>query len=178
MAKWIEEYVQGCAICQELKICTHQAKASLYKISVPANAKSFKQVAMDLITGLPQISKHNAILTIIYNRCLCAAIFLLVSDTITDAGIAQLYMDYVYRWFRLPTKVISNRDPHFTSHFRKELTKTLAIRQNLSTAFYPQTDGLSEHKNQWIEQYLCTITGGQPEDGNKWLSIATTVHNN
>jgi hypothetical protein len=87
-------------------------------------------------------------------------------------------MDYVYRWFGLPTKIISDRDPCFTSHFRKELAKTLAIGQNLSTTFHPQTDGLSEHKNQWIEQYLRAVTGGQPEDWNKWLSIATAVHNN
>jgi hypothetical protein len=36
MAKWIEEYIQGCAMCQESKIRTHQAKTSLYKIPVPA----------------------------------------------------------------------------------------------------------------------------------------------
>jgi len=87
-------------------------------------------------------------------------------------------MDYIYRWFGLPTKVISDRDPCFTSHFGKELAKTLAIGQNLSTAFHPQTDRLSEHKNQWIEQYLHAVTGGQPEDWNKWLSITTAVHNN
>jgi len=54
----------------------------------------------------------------------------------------------------------------------------LDIRQNLSTVFHPQTDGLSEQKNQWIEQYLHTVTGGQPMDWNKWLSITTAVHNN
>jgi hypothetical protein len=164
MAKWIEEYIQGCATCQESKIHTHQAKASLYKIPVPSDAKPFEQVAMDLITGLPQIGKHNAILTIVDHGCSCATIFLPVSDTITGAGIAQLYMDYVYRWFGLPTNIISDRDPCFMSHFGKELAKTLAIGQNLSTAFHPQTDGLSECKNQWIEQYLHAVTGGQPED--------------
>jgi hypothetical protein len=49
-------------------------------------------------------------------------------------------------------------------HFGQELTKALSINQNLLTAFHPQTDGLSERKNQWIEQYLRIITGGQPED--------------
>jgi hypothetical protein len=53
MAKWIKEYIQGCMTCQESKICTHQANASLYKIPVPIDAKPFEQVAMDLITELP-----------------------------------------------------------------------------------------------------------------------------
>jgi hypothetical protein len=48
----------------------------------------------------------------------------------------------------------------------------------LSSAFHPQTDGLSEWKNQWIEQYLHLITLVQPEDWIEWLAIASVVHNN
>src|SRR5713226_2510059 len=54
----------------------------------------------------------------------------------------------------------------------------LGIQQNLSTAFHPQTDGLSERKNQWVEQYLRLVTSSQPEDWSTWLPIATAVHNN
>jgi len=97
MRKWIEEYIQGCAICQESKICTHQIKAPLYKILVPLNTRPFEQVAMDLITGLPLIEKHNAILTIVNHGCSHTAIFLPVLDTITGARITQLYIDYIYQ---------------------------------------------------------------------------------
>ena len=97
---------------------------------------------------------------------------------ISGPGIAQLYLDYVYRWFSLPTKIISNRDPHFTSHFGKAITKKLGIEQNLSTAFHPQTDGLSERKNQWIEQYLRTIVASHPEDWSYWIAVTSAVHNN
>ena len=51
---WIEQYVKGCAICQQNKNLTHRTKAPLYKITVPANNPPFSQVAMDLITGLPK----------------------------------------------------------------------------------------------------------------------------
>jgi hypothetical protein len=83
----------------------------------------------------------------------------------------------VYRWFGLPRKIISDRDPRFTSHFGRALAKELGIQQNLSTAFHPQTDGLSEQKNQWIEQYLRLITANQEEWSN-WLPLATLAHNN
>ena len=39
-------------------------------------------------------------------------------------------------------------------------------------------DGLSEQKNQWIEQYLRLVMGGQPENWPDWLAISTAVHNN
>ena len=56
--------------------------------------------------------------------------------------------------------------------------KKLNIQQNLSTAFHPQTDGLLEWKNQWVEQYLRIITLLHPEDWTNWISIATIIHNN
>src|SRR5258707_12554402 len=54
----------------------------------------------------------------------------------------------------------------------------LGIQQNLSTAFHTQTDGLSERKNQWVEQCLRLVTSSQPTDWSVWLPIATAVHNN
>jgi hypothetical protein len=79
-------------------------------------------------------------------------------------GIAQLYMNHVYKWFRLPDKVISDQDPWFTSHFGKSLAHHLGINQNLSSVFHPQTDRISERKNQWVEQYLQLVTSASPKD--------------
>jgi transposase InsO family protein len=132
---------------------------------------------MDLITGLPKSEGHDTILTIVDHGCSRVAIFLPCSTTITGAGIAQLYLEHLFQWLGLPQKIISNRDSHFTSHFMRELTKGLGIDQYLSTAFHPQTDGLSERTNQWVEQYLHLITINQNE-WSKWLPMATTVHNN
>jgi len=72
---------------------------------------------------------------------------------------SDIYLEHVYIWFRAPKKIISNRDPCFTSHFAKALAKHLGMTQNISTAFHPQTDGASERANQWLEQYICLIAG-------------------
>jgi len=91
--------------------------------------------------------------------------------------VAQLYFDNVFQWFGLPSKVISDRDPRFTSHFGCALANKIRAKQNLLTAFHPQTDGLLEQKNQWIEQYLRLIANAQQEDWSQWLTVATTVYN-
>jgi Chromo (CHRromatin Organisation MOdifier) domain len=54
----------------------------------------------------------------------------------------------------------------------------LHIKQNLSTTAHPQTDGLSERKNQWVEQILRILTTILPEELPKWLLLATAIHNN
>jgi len=117
MCQWISKYVKGCTNCQQNKIITHRKKVPLYCITTNENALPFQQIAMDLITGLPQQHRYNAILTIIDHGCSRAAIFLPCTNTIMGPGIAQLYLDHVYQWFGLPSQMISDRDPWFTSHF-------------------------------------------------------------
>jgi hypothetical protein len=151
---WIKQYIKGCTTCQQNKNITHVTKTPLYKITVPDNTPPFTQIAMDLITGLPLSRGYDAILTIVDHGCSQGAVFLPCNVTITGPQTVQLYYKHVYPWFGLPSKVISDRDPRFTSHFRRALAKELGITWNMSTAFHPQTDGLTERKNQWLEQYL------------------------
>jgi len=149
----------------------------MYKIPTTPDALPFWTVAMDLIVGLPPTGDPDSILTLVDHRCSQAALFLPCAATITGPKIAQLYLDHVYRWFSLPRKMISDRDPRFTSHFAQALATKLGVQQNLSTAFHPQTDRLSERKNQWIKQYLRLLTAGQQNNWSQWLTIVTAVHN-
>ena len=144
MRAWVAEYVKGCGMCQQNKPLTHPRKMPVYWVSVPENAKPFEVVALDLITHLPTCDGFNAILTIVDHECFRAAVFIPCKETITGEGVADLYFEHVYRWFGLPSKVISERDPRFTLRFTKALCARLGIAQNMSTAFHPQTDGLTE----------------------------------
>jgi len=132
---------------------------------------------MDLITGLPLSWGYDAILTIVDHGCSRGAVFLPCNVTITGPQIAQLYYKHIYPWFRLPSKVISDRDPRFTSHFGRALAKELGITWNMSTAFHPQMDGLTECKNQWLEQYLQLVVVNNKE-WSELLPLVTLVHNN
>jgi transposase InsO family protein len=132
---------------------------------------------MDLITGLPKSEGHDTILTIVDHGCSRAAIFLPCSATITSTSIAQLYLEHLFHWFGLPQKIISDRDPRFTSHFTRELTKGLGINQNLSTAFHPQIDGLSEQKTNGSNN-ICTLsppTRTNGASGYQWQPQFTTI---
>ena len=155
---WIEDYIRGCATCQQNKNLTHRLKTPLYRIPSDPVAKPFSHVVMDLITGLPNSKGYDAILMIVDHGCSRGAIFLPCTTTITGPQIAKLYLNHLYWWFGLPKQIISDRDLWFTSHFGHAIMKELGIHQNLSTAFHPQTNSLSKHKNQWIEQYLQLVT--------------------
>ena len=89
---WIEEYIKGCAVCQQMKNLMHKTRTPLYPITVPQSPRPFGQIAMDLIIGLPLSQGYDAILTIVDHGCMRAAIFLPCRTTITGPGIAQLYL--------------------------------------------------------------------------------------
>jgi hypothetical protein len=112
--------------------------------------------------------------TIVTSKALC---FLPCTKNITGEGVATLYLRRLLPWFRLPRHIISDRDPHFTSHFSKELARLLHVKQNISTAFHPRTDGASERANQKIEQYLRLWIPEQQEQWADYLSMAEFVYN-
>ena len=68
--------------------------------------------------------------------------------------LAQLYVDEIVRLHGVPTSVVSNRDPRFTSHFWGGVQKTLGTRFDFSTAFHPWTDGQFERTIQTLEDIL------------------------
>jgi hypothetical protein len=142
---WITEYIKGCAICQQNKNLTHRIKTPPFHIPSTINAKPFSHIAMDLITGLPKSDGFDAILTIVDHGCSRGAIFLPCSTTITGAGIAKLYLENVFRWFGLPRKIISDRDPRFTSHFEKPSPKHWELRKTYQRHSTPR---LTAYQNE------------------------------
>ncbi len=59
----------------------------------------------------------------------------------------------------------------------RELCRNLNIKQNISTAYHPQTDRQSERTNQWLEQYLQIFRNRAQTDWSKWLLLAQYTHN-
>ena len=153
MSKWVKNYVKECAKYQQNKPLTHRMPTPQYKINVPPFTQPFKVISMDLITQLPNSHGHDTILTIVDHGCTRAALFLPCTTNIMGEGMAKLYLDNMYKWFGIPSKIISDWDSRFTSHFSSALCQCLGINQNISTAYHPQTNRLSEKKNQWVEQY-------------------------
>ena len=75
--------------------------------------------------------------------------------------VAAIFVQQVVRLHGLPSSLISDRDPIFTSHFWRRLLELLGIRANCSTTFHPQTDGQTERLNSVLEQYLRIYTDYQ-----------------
>ena len=62
----------------------------------------------------------------------------------------------------VPSSIVSNRDPRFTSRFWKSLQEALGSKLKLSSVYHPQTNGQSERTIQSLEDLLrvCVIEEG------------------
>jgi hypothetical protein len=154
LAEDVTEYICGCGDCQRHKVNNQPTKVPLQPIYPLPEAKPFEVIAMDFITKLPPSQGFNLILIVMDHSCTKMVRFIPCNETITAERTAQLFLQKVFCHYGLPTKIISDRDPRFTSKFTKELCRLLAIQQNISTAYHPRTDNQSEQNNQWVETYL------------------------
>jgi hypothetical protein len=53
------------------------------------------------------------------------------------------------------------------AEFTCELMRLLGIKQNISTAYHPQTNGQTERVNQEVEKYLWAFVNYQQDDWAK-----------
>ena len=86
-------------------------------------------------------------------------------------------MEWIFPFYGIPRRIISDRDPRFTAQFIKGVCILLNIDQNISTAYHPQTDGQSEQANQRVEQYLHIYGNSEQNDWVSLLPLAQYTHN-
>ena len=89
--------------------------------------------------------------------------------------LAWLFKDNVWKLYRLPEIIVSDRGPQFAAEITRKLNSMLEIETKLSTAFHPQTDKQIEHMNQELEQYLWFFVDHRQ---NEWLALAEFTINN
>ncbi|MBW0547069.1 hypothetical protein O181_086784 [Austropuccinia psidii MF-1] len=72
----------------------------------------------------------------------------------TAINTALLFWNKMISTCGAPKKIISDRDPKFTSEFWNNLYNMLGTKPGFSTAYHPQTDGLAERMIQTMEDIL------------------------
>jgi RNase H-like domain found in reverse transcriptase/Integrase zinc binding domain/Reverse transcriptase (RNA-dependent DNA polymerase) len=175
---FIENYVQGCGTCQQFKINRNLTKPAFMPLKGAKSTWPFAGCSMDLITDLPPVNDCDSILVMVDRGNTKGAIFIPTAKTLTQEGAGQLLLDNLYKQFGLPNKMLSDRGPQFAAKVFRKLLKLLGIKSNLTTAYYPQTDGATERVNQEIEAYLLVYCSAHPTKWKNSLSTLEFSHNN
>jgi len=92
--------------------------------------------------------------------------------------LAQLYIREIVRLHGVPSSIVSDRDPRFTSRFWQTLQEAMGSRLRMSSAYHPQTDGQSERVIQSLEDLLRTCILDHLGSWDEVLPLVEFTYNN
>jgi len=160
------EYIRNCEVCQRNKTEHLRPGGLLQSLDIPSAV--WADIAMDFVEALPKVNGKSVILTVV-DRFSKFAHFVPLSHPYTAASVAKVFFQEIVRLRGLPSSIVSDRDPVFTSAFWKELFSLAGVKLQFTSAFHPQSDGQSEATNKIIAMYLRCLTGVCPRQWVRWL---------
>lgn len=174
MRKDIKNFVEQCAICQQIKYPTGRKQGTLHPLQAPT--KPWQDVTMDFIIGLPNSHGHTKVLVVV-DRFSKQAHFIALQPGYTASVVADKLVQSVIKLHGFPRTVVTDRDPLFLSRFWSQLMRYSGTELQYSTAYHPETDGQSEIVNRCLEQYLRCYVHCQPRLWYKFLPWAEFAYN-
>ncbi|KAH9111200.1 hypothetical protein AeMF1_014222, partial [Aphanomyces euteiches] len=172
--KAVARFVASCGVCQAVKAAPH-SQAPLQSLDVPLEL--WESVSMDFIFGLPSDRAGNTGIFTLVDRASKYLIALPVKASITAEQSARLFFDNVYCHFGLPSSIVSDRDPRFTSHFWRALFALCGTTLNMSSSDHPESDGQTERANRVLEDILRSYALSRPKTWSSMLPTACFAYN-
>ena len=103
---------------------------------LPLLEGTWKNITMYFIAGLPKLEGKDTIMVMV-DRFSKYRHFIAMSHPFTAQEVAQVFIYHFYKFHRLPTTTVTDRDKVFTSLFRRELFKTLGVKLFISSVYHP-----------------------------------------
>jgi len=172
----VAQFVYSCLICQKLKV-EHQKPVGLM---TPLDVPEWKwdNISMDFVTSLPNTPRGHDTIWVIVDRLTKSTHFIPINISFPVPQLAEIYIREIVKLHGVPSSIVSDRDPRFTSRFWKSLQDALGSKLRLSSAYHPQTDGQSERIIQSLEDLLrvCVLEQGGTWDSH--LPLIEVTYNN
>jgi predicted aspartyl protease len=147
----VKRYVDNCIPCGYAHPRQTKQQGLLHPLPVPAYP--WQHICMDFKEFNEDKHGYNMILVFI-DRLGKDSVSIPCHKTIDARGMAQLYIQWVYRFGHTPETIISDRGPQFVSSFWNEFCRIIGVKVKLSTAYHKETDGQTEIMNRYIDQRL------------------------
>lgn len=174
MRRFIRAYCSSCDVCQRNRNERHSPYGLLQPLAIPE--RPWKAIAMDFIVKLPRSRGYDSIWVVV-DRLTRAAHFIPIEESTDSSELVRIYLANVFKHHGFPESILSDRGPTFVSSFFSNLMKLVGSKMTPSTAYHPQTDGLTERSNQTLESYLRNYCSYQQDDWVDYLPLAEFAFN-
>jgi len=110
----VMDFIRNCEVCQRNKTEHLRPGGLLQPLDIPSVV--WADIAIDFIEALPRVNGKTVILTVV-DRFSKFAHFIPLSHPYTAASVARVFFQEIVRLHGLPSSIVSDRDPVFTSAF-------------------------------------------------------------
>uniref|UniRef100_A0A8C7WV78 Gypsy retrotransposon integrase-like protein 1 n=1 Tax=Oryzias sinensis TaxID=183150 RepID=A0A8C7WV78_9TELE len=157
----VKEYIAACTTCAGSKTSNRPPSGLLQPLPVPS--RPWSHIAVDFITGLPPSQGHSVILTVI-DRFSKAAQFIPLPQLPSASETADVLVNHVFRHHGIPSDIVSDCGPQFTSQVWKAFCSALGATVSLTSGYHPQANGQAERANQELEAALRCLASQNQAD--------------
>jgi len=92
---------------------------------------------MNFVRALPKTVKGFDSIWVSVDRLTKSAHFVPIKTDMFVARLAKTYIEQVVRLHGIPSSIVSDRDPSFSSKFWESLEAALGTKLRLSSAYHP-----------------------------------------
>ncbi|GBB91669.1 hypothetical protein RclHR1_19010003 [Rhizophagus clarus] len=166
MGNDIKEYVNSCDICQRRKKSRRNEPLHPIKVGLP-----FDHIGMDIIGPLPttlQGNKYIVVATEYLNKWPEARA---LSNAKATSVVSFFYEDIICR-HGCPKVLLTDQGTHFVNELVNSLCSRMGVKHRLSTAYRPQTNGLTERFNRTLCETLAKYSMHNQQNWDLYLPSA------
>ncbi|UYV76601.1 hypothetical protein LAZ67_14001425, partial [Cordylochernes scorpioides] len=170
----VRQYVSHCRDCHRRKKLPRRTTGQL--VSIPPVEKPFYKVGVDLLGRFPVSKDGNRWITVCTDYITRYAI----TKAIPDGGAietAKFLVEDVILKHGAPREIITDCGRNFISQVIKEINALCGIVHRFTTAYHPQTNGLTERFNKTLGDMLSMYTGVEQKDWDQVLPYVTFAYN-
>ncbi|CAF1098166.1 unnamed protein product [Rotaria sp. Silwood1] len=164
MLKDVKQYVQQCLLCSKYNIPRYKPPG-LLETPEPPN-EIFDLIGIDFWGPTRETTNNGNRYIITCTDHLSKFVIAKAIPTASANEAAKFIVeDIIFKYGHVPKHILTDQGSHFHNNLIQAITKDIGINHIFSTAFHPQTNGITERFNATIKPQLCKL---QDSNRNNW----------
>ncbi|UYV79636.1 K02A2.6-like, partial [Cordylochernes scorpioides] len=174
MYRSVKQYVSHCRECQRRKGSTGRPPGQL--VPIPPVARPFQRVGIDLLGRFPVSNNGNKWIVVATDYLSRYAMTRAIPNGSAEE-VAKFMIEDVLLKHGAPRELISDRGRTFISRTLKEINDLCGTIHRFTSAYHPQTKGLTERLNKTLADMLSMYVDVEQRNWDAVLPYVTFAYN-
>lgn len=174
MYRNVVRYVMHCRECQRRKSIPQRPPGRL--VSIPPTVAPFHRIGIDLLGRFPKSTRGNKWIIVCTDYFTRYAVTKAL-PTAEAEEVAKFLLEEVLLKHGAPRVIITDRGAVFQSRLVSALIELCNVDHRMTTAYHPQTNGLTERFNKTLADMLSMYVDTEQKNWDQILPFVTFAYN-